>query len=322
MPASAIPINPTGGAPSQSSQSKSLPDALKELLALRLEADALDSEALQDELQQGSTGPLASTMSAKLEEIAKLGATWKSRLPAAVARKVTPEEEARGLFIQAWALGRVGQYTTPDSKKLAAQLEDALALFQRAADLLELPPPPTLAEVPSVTRPAPVGKHPALLLPEQSAWVGDLLAEWARAQTTLAFALLLNDDEGVDEGKLSDILELSCRRNVQGTFKHFSRPCLERDTLLSPVIQNFSFRPITNLLLTSFLFLLSSFHSLGSLFPRRRRHPLRRNGDGKRPTHQGHVPRLPLRIHHRPKLAPSYRMGPSPRPFLPPASPR
>lgn len=51
------------------------------------------------------------------------------------------------------------------------------------------------------------------------AWVGEMLTEWARTQTTLAFMKVLEEGEGgVEEDELADLLDLACRRNVQGMF--------------------------------------------------------------------------------------------------------
>ena len=195
------------------SSSSSLPDALSRLLHLRLEADnLLNSALLESELAEGTRGPQGSLVCSKLAETIQAAAEFLAAKD--TGRKLTSEEEARGTFVGAWALGRIGEYDGTTPEDLPAKLEAALKSYQAAADLLRIPPPPPLDAVPSVTRPQP--NKPPLVLPEARAWVGEMLAEWARTQTTLAFARLLLYDVVIDEEKLADLLDLSCRRNVQG----------------------------------------------------------------------------------------------------------
>lgn len=195
------------------SASSSLPQALARLLHLRLEADSLlNSPLLESELAEGTRGPQGSLVCSKLDETIKAAAEFLAGKDS--GRKLTSDEEARGTFVGAWALGRIGEYDGTTPEDLPTKLEAALDKYQAAANLLHIPPPPTLDAVPSVTRPQP--NKPPLVLPEVRAWVGEMLAEWARTQTTLAFSRLLLYDGVIDEEKLADLLDLSCRRNVQG----------------------------------------------------------------------------------------------------------
>lgn len=57
---------------------------------------------------------------------------------------------------------------------------------------------------------------PPLALSEQEGWVGEFLAEYARTQATLAFSSLLSENEMIHEDVLTELLDLACRRNVQG----------------------------------------------------------------------------------------------------------
>lgn len=201
----------SGGAPN----STSLSGPLQELLRARIKADsALHSPALEQELAEGVQGTQVAIARDALREVIELGKEWQSK----TATKLSREEQARGEFCLAWAWGRIGEYdgTLPKS------LKESLARYQSAADLLEIPPPPQLDRVPSVTRPGDA-KRQSLDLPEVPAFAGDMLAEWARTQTTLAFSSLLeNGGEAViDENKLADLLEIACRRNVQGESSFF-----------------------------------------------------------------------------------------------------
>lgn len=136
-----------------------------------------------------------------------------------MGRKISSEEEARGTFVHAWAVGRAGEFDGTTQEALPLRLKASLALYEQAGTLLKLPLPPALDSAPSVTRPSQ--KTLALILPEQPAWVGEFLAEWARTQTTLAFSKLLIKDEVIEEEELADLLEMSCRRNVAGAFEVF-----------------------------------------------------------------------------------------------------
>ncbi|GAA5962340.1 hypothetical protein JCM3765_002944 [Sporobolomyces pararoseus] len=198
----------SGGAPS----STSLSGPLQELLRARIKADsALHSPTLEQELAEGVQGSQVAIARDALREVIELGKDWQSKS----ATKLSREEQARGEFCLAWALGRIGEYdgTLPKS------LTESLARYQSAADLLDIPPPPQLDRVPSVTRPGDA-KRQSLDLPEVPAFAGDMLAEWARTQTTLAFSSLLENggETVIDENKLADLLEIACRRNVQALF--------------------------------------------------------------------------------------------------------
>ncbi|KAI5480559.1 F-box and WD repeat domain containing protein [Pseudohyphozyma bogoriensis] len=202
----AIPLS----SPGFSSES-GLPDSLKALLAARDAADsALQASKVEEEVADGVIGAAVAEVKTQLEDLIAVAKGWSK----ADARKPSPVEEARAISVEAWASTRVGEFDDHDT--LADKLAAALELYQRAADLLRLPPPPALAAAPSVTRPS--DKTLALILPEVKPWVSEFLAEWARTQTTFAFASLLDKDEVIDENRLADLLELSCRRNVQALF--------------------------------------------------------------------------------------------------------
>jgi hypothetical protein len=146
--------------------------------------------------------------------VIELGKDWQTKASAKLSR----EEQARGEFCLAWALGRIGEYDGTQPIDLPNRLNEALERYQSAADLLDIPPPPQLDRVPSVTRPGDAKRQSGLDLPEVPAFAGEMLAEWARTQTTLAFSSLLENggQTVIDENKLADLLEMACRRNVQG----------------------------------------------------------------------------------------------------------
>jgi hypothetical protein len=194
--------------------SSSLPEPLRELVTFRIKADsALNHPALELELAEATYGPRSALVRELLQATADQALVWKSKV-AASGRKLSPEEEARGEFVHAWALGRIGEYDGTTPGELPARLEASLERFRAAGELLKIPEPPLLEGVPSVTRPR---EHLLpLVLPEVPAWVGEMLAEWARTQTTLAFSKLLSDDTVIGEEKLADLLDMACRRNVQG----------------------------------------------------------------------------------------------------------
>lgn len=191
----------------------SLPAPLQQLLTLRIQADsALNHPALEAEVSQGEHGPQAAAVRQALQSVLDKASVWKGE----VTSRLNAEEEARGEFVLAWALGRIGEYDGCAPAELPGRLTVALEHYQHAARLLSLPEPPALEQVPSVTRPKE-GLAP-LVLPEVAGWVGEMLAEWARTQTTLAFSslLLAGGEQVIDEGALADMLDIACRRNVQG----------------------------------------------------------------------------------------------------------
>ncbi|KAK4047949.1 hypothetical protein OIO90_005987 [Microbotryomycetes sp. JL221] len=191
--------------------SASLPEPLRQLLHLRMQADsALQHPALKQEVEQGHHGHQASTVRDALTAIVDKQDHWKAHA------KLSVEDEARGVYVIAWALGRIGEYDGTDAKSLPTKLRASLSGFERAASLLNIPMPPTLDNVPSVARPRE-GSAP-LSLPPVTAWATEMLAEWARTQTTLAFSIVLADRNEVDAIKLAELLELACRRNVQALF--------------------------------------------------------------------------------------------------------
>ncbi|GAA5943205.1 hypothetical protein JCM1841_002072 [Sporobolomyces salmonicolor] len=203
---------------SSASSASSLPPSLQHLLTLRIKADsALHSPALAQELSDGTHGPQVAVVRGALSDVLAAAVDWKPKL---AGRKLSSEEEARGEFCHAWALGRIGEYDGTESTDLPSRLGEALEHYQRAADFLKIPPPPQLDSVPSVTRPGDPKRHAGLELPEVPAWAGELLAEWARTQTTLAFSSLLGEggQTVIEEDKLADLLDLACRRNVQALF--------------------------------------------------------------------------------------------------------
>lgn len=207
------PIAISSGATQSTGQ---LPAPLHELVQLRIKADsALHSPNLEQELAEGVQGPQVAIAREALEDVIRLGRDWKSK---AGATKLTREEQARGEFCLAWALGRIGEYDGTKPFDLPERLGEALARYQTAADLLDIPSAPLLDRVPSVTRPGDAKRQSGLDLPEVPAWTGEMLAEWARTQTTLAFSSLLTNggETLIEEDKLADLLEIACRRNVQG----------------------------------------------------------------------------------------------------------
>ncbi|KAK4701949.1 hypothetical protein P7C70_g4275, partial [Phenoliferia sp. Uapishka_3] len=117
-----------------------LPEPLKALIAARVGADsALQSPQLEAELADGTAGPSIQALKLQLIEIIALGNTWKTKV---VGRKITPEEDARACFVQAWAMGRVGEYDGTTPEELPGKLENSLSLYAEAGRLLNLPPPP------------------------------------------------------------------------------------------------------------------------------------------------------------------------------------
>lgn len=190
----------------------SLPEPLRQLLNLRVQADsALNHPALEAELAEGTHGQQAANVRQALEATIAKAQSWKGELTS----KLSAENEARGTFVEAWALGRIGEFDGTSPSELPLRLQASLDRYHAAARLLNLPEPPTLDQVPSVTRPKE-GLAP-LVLPEVASWVGEMLAEWARTQTTLAFSsLLLTSEQVIDEAALADLLDMACRRNVQG----------------------------------------------------------------------------------------------------------
>ncbi|KDE09270.1 hypothetical protein MVLG_00588 [Microbotryum lychnidis-dioicae p1A1 Lamole] len=208
---------------SQASHSSTapLPEPLRALVNLRIKADsALNHPALEQELKNGVLGPQFAIVLESLQATLKCAATWRARLQDSTGRtsKRSNEEEARGEFVEAWCRSRIGEYDSSLPEELPIQLERSLQGYRRAGELLRLPNPPTLDQVPSVTRPKQ-GVLP-LELETVPGWVGEMLAEWARTQTTLCFSSLLRPggNEVVEEDKLADLLNMACRRNVQALF--------------------------------------------------------------------------------------------------------
>ncbi|BGP25038.1 proteophosphoglycan ppg4 [Rhodotorula toruloides] len=199
---------------------ENLPPPLRQLVQLRRQADSLlHSPALRTELARGSAGPNADQVRVALEQVVKAGRGWKAKL---AGGKCAAEDEAQGEYCLAWALGRIGEFDGTMPTALPAKLDEALAHYQRAADLLAcIPPPPALDSIPSVTRPQDPKRQGGVLdLPMVPAWAAEMLAEWAKTQTTLAFAGLI-DEKGqtvVKEDALADLLDLACKRNVQALF--------------------------------------------------------------------------------------------------------
>ena len=198
-----------------------LPSGLQTLVDKRTKADSsLHSPQLEQELLEGVQGPQVVKAKDALLEVIEYarGGDWKSKLG---AHKLTKQEQARGEYCLAWALGRIGEYDGTKPIDLPLKLEESLEHYQIAADLLEIPPPPQLDRVPSVTRPGD-SKRSGLELPEVPAWTGEMLSERARTQTTLAFSSLLTNggETVIEEDKLADLLEIACRLNVQGEFRN------------------------------------------------------------------------------------------------------
>ena len=192
--------------------STSLPEPLRALLNLRLKAEsALSAPALEQELAEGEAGPATAHVKQALETVLAKSEVWKSE----ATSKLSNDELARGEYIKGWSGARLAEFDGTAPHDMPNRLRDALGHYQQAATLLNLPEPPMLHEAPSVTRPKE-GLAP-LVLPEVSGWAGEMLAEWARTQTTLAFSsLLLSNDQVIDENSLAELLTIACRRNVQG----------------------------------------------------------------------------------------------------------
>lgn len=193
------------------------PSSLQQLVDTRTKADsALHSPKLEQELLEGVQGPQVAIARDALREVIEFATgDWKSKLG---PHKLTKQEEARGEFCLAWALGRIGEYDGTKPIDLPKRLEESLSHYQTACDLLEIPPPPQLDRVPSVTRPGDSKRQSGLDLPEVQSWVGLMMSERARTQTTLAFSSLLTNggETVIEEEKLADLLEIACRLNVQG----------------------------------------------------------------------------------------------------------
>lgn len=184
-----------------------LADSVKAVLSLKVKADSiLVSPALEQELAEGTQGPQSAAARIALQQI--LAQPEPSS-------KLSRDELARTHFVKGWALGRVGEYDGTKPENLPALLEQALEEYAKSAELMRVPQPPRLGETPSVTRPKPGQSLPSDMV-EQPAWVGELLAEWARTQTTLAFSQLLVQDNLIDQDLLASLLDLAVRRNVQG----------------------------------------------------------------------------------------------------------
>lgn len=205
----AMPATPI----SMSTADNNLPLGLKKLLNMRLAADSLlTSTELELELASLHQGPVFNKVLISLQETLAFSLCWKEKSTS----KLTLEELARGLFVQAWCLSRIGEYDGTTPEDLPSKLKEALTIYEQASNLLNSPTPPNLNEVPSITRRS---IHiPPLALPEMEGWCGEFLAEYARTQATLAFSSLLLQDEIIDEETLTDLLDIACRRNVQGKF--------------------------------------------------------------------------------------------------------
>ncbi|GAA6003630.1 uncharacterized protein JCM10292_000659 [Rhodotorula paludigena] len=220
--ASTIPLSiGTASGASALSSAQHLPAPLRELVQLRTQADAaLHAPALRRELADGTAGPNAAQARDSLVAVVHAAEGWQAKCKS--SGKVSAEDDARGEYCLAFALSRIGEFDGTSPADLPARLEDSLAHFQRAADLLALPQPPEIEAVPSVTRPQdPKRQGGAVDLPPVSAWVAEMLAEWARAQTTLAFSSVMAQGDGhavVQEDRLASLLDLACRRNVQALF--------------------------------------------------------------------------------------------------------
>ncbi|GAA5921697.1 hypothetical protein JCM3775_001771 [Rhodotorula graminis] len=222
--ASTIPLSISASLAAGSSSQPPLPAPIHRLVLLRQQADAaLNTPALRSELATGHAGPNS------LQARDALVAVVDAATPLLFGdphhnhqqRKFSPDDEARAEYCLAFALARVGEFDGTRPSALPDRLDDALSHFSRAADLLRLPPPPALDSVPSVTRPQdPNRQHAAVDLSPVPAWAAEMLAEWARTQTTRAFASCV-DDQGhtvVRDDELADLLDLACRRNVQALF--------------------------------------------------------------------------------------------------------
>jgi len=192
-----------------------LPKPVQTLVDLKVKADSvLASPALEAELREGISGQQSAAVCASLERILEAGHDWPPVLQG--SSKLKPDEVARGHYIIGWALGRVGEYNGTRPEELPPVLERALHEYASGAGLVGLPEPPPLGSTPSVTRPKPGQALDRGLAVEQPGWVGEMLAEYARTQTTLAFSNLLLDDTPIEELVLADLLDMAARRNVQG----------------------------------------------------------------------------------------------------------
>ncbi len=196
-----------------------LPEPVKQLITLKVKADSLlASPALEAELRDGHSGQQSAAVRTALDRILQTGHDWPPKLQG--SSKLKPDQVARGHYMLGWALGRVGEYNGTKPEELPPVLERALQEYATAASLLGLPEPPALGSTPSVTRPKPGQALDQALTAEQPGWVGEMLAEYARTQTTLAFSNLLLDDKPIEEVVLAELLDLAARRNVQG--KHLN----------------------------------------------------------------------------------------------------
>lgn len=194
-------------------QSQPLPTPLIGILNLKIQAESiLSSNELEQELIQGSFGPESN----KVKEIlSKLIQSCQDVHESPV--KLDEEEIARVEFVDGWSRSRIGEYESAgsDQSQLVSNLESALDHFNKSSKLIQLAEPPLLESVPSVTRPR-VGLAP-LQLKEVQSWVGEMISEWARTIATLAFAKVMEKGkDGVEEDELVRLLEMACRRNVQG----------------------------------------------------------------------------------------------------------
>ncbi|TNY24834.1 Proteophosphoglycan ppg4 [Rhodotorula diobovata] len=227
--ASTIPLSITSSATGSGqgpSSSHSLrvpqwPPSIQRLVHLRQQADAaLNSPALRAELAQGHAGPNSQQASDALAALVDAAAALDAQANHQ-QRKYTRDEHACAHYCHAFALARIGEFDGTRPSALPSRLDDALSHFERAADLLSLPPPPALDSVPSVTRPNDPNRQTAAVdLAPVPAWAAQMLAEWARTQATRAFASCVGQQGQVvvREDELADLLDLACRRNVQALF--------------------------------------------------------------------------------------------------------
>ncbi|GAA5833272.1 hypothetical protein JCM9279_001474 [Rhodotorula babjevae] len=228
--ASTIPLSISASLAAGSPSAPPLPAPIHRLVLLRAQADAaLNSPALRAELATGHAGPnslqardaLDAVVNAAAPLLQGQGQPQPQHQHQQRQLKLSAEDEARAEYCLAFALARVGEFDGTPPSTLPHRLDDALSHFGRAADLLRLPPPPALDSVPSVTRPQdPNRQHAAVDLSPVPAWAAEMLAEWARAQTTRAFTSCVGDQGQtvVHEDELADLLDLACRRNVQALF--------------------------------------------------------------------------------------------------------
>lgn len=174
---------------------------------------------LEAELTSGELGGPAVRYSFRsLNEILVLARATPSEQASAEA------DQARELYLEAWALSRIGQFSMSDESLGLGEraLDDSLALFARAATLLHLESPPLLTAAPSISRTR--NKAKKLDLAPRDGWVCGLLVDYARAEATRSFAACLARSEEGEEGSetgeelLANMIELACRRNVQALF--------------------------------------------------------------------------------------------------------